>query len=33
MFKSLQEKRKADQENEILLLVIIVAFIGMTVNF
>jgi hypothetical protein len=33
MFKALQEKRKKQQENEITLLTIIIAFIGMTVNF
>lgn len=29
MFKKLQEKRKADQEKEITILTIIMAFLGM----
>ena len=29
MFKALQEKRKADQEKEIAILTIIMAFLGM----
>ena len=33
MFKALQEKRKADQEKEIALFTIIIAFIGMIVEF
>ena len=33
MFKQLQEKREKQQENEITLLVIIVAFFGMVLEF
>ena len=33
MFKSLQEKRKKQQENEITLFTIIIAFIGMVLEF
>ena len=33
MFKSLQEKRKKQQENEIMLFTSIIAFIGMVVEF
>ena len=32
MFKTLQEKRKADQESEILLFVLILALIGMIIE-
>ena len=33
MFKSLQEKRKKQQENEIMLFTIIIAFVGMVLEF
>lgn len=33
MFKALQEKRKADQEKEITILLLLIVFIGITVKF
>jgi len=33
MFKALQQKRKIDQENEITLLIVLLAFAGMIIEF
>lgn len=33
MFKALHEKRKADQEKEITILLLLIVFIGITVKF